>query len=169
MQSVEKPQGPPTDFELVRQFHQVFGHPCPDTLQKSIITENPCLTNFRLDLIEEEFNELKDAVRNNDMNGVIDALFDLKYVVNGMAIVFGIDLDEAFRIGHESNMSKLCRSESEAEETIQHYKTLPEFENVEVSYRRSSDGKYFVIYNAHTDKILKSKNWHPPDFSSLLK
>lgn len=157
-----------TNFESVGQFHEVFGHPKPSTLQKNIIVENPKLAQFRLSLIQEEFNELKEGVNENNMTEVIDALGDILYVVYGMGQAFGIDLDKAFKIVHESNMSKLCKNETEAMETIEHYKTLPGFENVNVRYRVSSDGSYYVIYNGETGKILKSKYFKLPDFSEMM-
>jgi len=158
-----------TNYQSVGQFHEIFGHPKPDTIQKNVIIENPKLAQFRLDLIQEEFSELKEAVRVNDMTEVIDALGDILYVVYGMGVAFGIDLDAAFKIVHQSNMSKLCANENEAKETIIHYKTLPGFENVDVKYRLSNDGKYYVIYNSENGKILKSKYFKLPDFSGMTK
>lgn len=157
-----------TNFESVGQFHEIFGHPKPATLQKNVIAENPKLVKFRLSLIEEEFNELKEAVSENNMTEVVDALGDILYVVYGMGQALGIDLDEAFKIVHQSNMSKLCFNEDQAKETIEHYKTLPGFENVDVQYRLSSDEKYYVIYNADTGKILKSKYFKLPDFTKMI-
>lgn len=157
-----------TNFELVGQFHQVFGHPKHNTLQKDIILENPKLSQLRLDLIAEEFDELKCAVEENNMTEVIDALSDILYVVYGMGQAFGINLDKSFKIVHASNMTKLCKNEKEAQETILHYKTLPGFENTDVRYRLSSDGKNYTIYNAETGKILKSKYFTLPDFSDMV-
>lgn len=156
-----------SNFQAVAHFCKVFGQPTPDTLQKNILEENPKLTDFRLSLIEEEFRELKDAVKDNNMTEVIDALADILYVVYGMGVSFGIDLDKAFKIVHESNMSKLCRTEQDAMDTLEHYKTLPGFENVNVKYRPSEDNKYFVVYNGETGKVLKSKYFTLPDFSQL--
>lgn len=158
-----------TNFESVGQFHEVFGHPKPSTLQKDILVNNPKLAQFRLDLIEEEVKELNKAVDENNMTEVIDALGDILYVVYGMGHAFGINLDNAFKIVHESNMSKLCNNETQAKETIEYYKTLSGFENVDVRYRLSTDGNYYVIYNAETGKILKSKYFKLPDFTNLMK
>ena len=65
--------------------------------------------NLRIDLIEEEYNELKQAVYSYDgsMVDVADALCDILYVTYGMAHACGIDIDECFREVHRSNMSKL--------------------------------------------------------------
>jgi len=89
--------------ELVKQFHDSFGHPVeirptmPD--QKT--------AELRLELIAEELAELRDAFERNDLIEIADALGDLLYVVHGAALVCGIDLDAVVREIHRSNMSKL--------------------------------------------------------------
>lgn len=158
----------PSNFQKVGEFHKIFGHPKKDVLQKDILTEDPKLVNFRISLIEEEFNELKNAINNNDMVEVIDGLCDLLYVIYGTGQAFGIDLDKAFDIVHKSNMSKLCHTEEEAKETIEYYKTLPGFENMNIKYRPSENGDFYIVYNSETGKILKSKYFNHPNFSSIL-
>jgi len=64
-------------------------------------------THLRVDLIEEELNELKEAIANEDLIEVADALADLLYVVYGAGGAFGINLDACFQEVHSSNMSKL--------------------------------------------------------------
>jgi len=157
-----------TNFQAVKQFHNLFGHPNPMGLQRDILTTDPSLINFRLDLINEEFNELKEAVQKNDMTEVIDALGDILYVVYGMGVSLGIDLDKAFKIIHESNLSKLCSTEKEAIASLAHYKTLPDFANTNIAYRQSKYGNFFVIYNVDTGKILKSILFKLPNFSELI-
>ena len=62
---------------------------------------------LRLELIQEELDELSDAVADRDMIQIADALTDLLYVVYGAGHAFGLDLDECFEEVHRSNMSKL--------------------------------------------------------------
>ena len=62
---------------------------------------------LRLALIQEELEELSDAVADRDMIQIADALTDLLYVVYGAGHSFGLDLDECFEEVHRSNMSKL--------------------------------------------------------------
>ena len=64
---------------------------------------------LRISLIEEELEELKEAMRKEDMVGVADALTDILYVTYGAGAAFGIDLDKCFEEVHNSNMSKLDR------------------------------------------------------------
>ncbi len=95
-----------TNFEKVREFHKAFGLPALETPQEP--KENR--THLRLSLIEEELLELYEAIpalANPNLVDVADALTDLLYVVYGMGLEFGIDLDKCFEEVHNSNMSKL--------------------------------------------------------------
>ena len=65
------------------------------------------ITNLRYALIEEELSELKEAMKNNDITEVADALTDILYVTYGAGHAFGIDLDKCFEEVQNSNMSKL--------------------------------------------------------------
>ena len=62
---------------------------------------------LRISLIEEELEELKEAIENKDIVEVADALTDILYVTYGAGIAFGIDLDKCFEEVQKSNMSKL--------------------------------------------------------------
>ena len=55
----------------------------------------------------EELEELKEAIKNNDLKEAIDALTDILYVTYGAGHAFGINLDKCFNEVQESNMSKL--------------------------------------------------------------
>ncbi len=157
-----------TTFQRVVDFNQSFGIPTYDTPQTNIFTENPKLVALRLSLIIEEVNELKEAIENHDFTEVIDALGDIKYVVDGAAASFGIDLDKAFNLIHKSNMSKLCKTEEEAQETVKWYLLNDNNRYDTPSYRKSEDGKNYVIFNESTGKVLKSINYNPVKFDSIL-
>tara|TARA_Y100000741_G_scaffold189398_1_gene144167 strand:- start:186 stop:527 length:342 start_codon:yes stop_codon:yes gene_type:complete len=73
---------------------------------KATFPENK-IVQLRIDLIEEELNELKEAVKNNDIVEVADALTDILYVTYGAGHSFGVDLDKCFDEVQRSNMSKL--------------------------------------------------------------
>ena len=65
------------------------------------------INKLRIDLIKEEFEELREAMENNDLLEVADALTDILYVTYGAGHAFGIDLDKCFDEVQNSNMSKL--------------------------------------------------------------
>jgi predicted HAD superfamily Cof-like phosphohydrolase len=92
-----------SNFELVREFMQTF---------EQKVNTKPSLEDhktrmLRLNLILEEYKELEDAVVEQDLVSIADALTDLLYVVYGSGHAFGIDLDACFTEVHRSNMSKL--------------------------------------------------------------
>jgi len=62
---------------------------------------------LRVNLIEEEFAELREALGQQDIEAVAKELADLLYVVYGTAVSCGIDMAPIFREVHRSNMSKV--------------------------------------------------------------
>ena len=159
-----------TNFQKVWDFNQGFGVGVAEKPRPKVFTEDTKLVELRMGLIREEVQELEDAVREHNFTEVIDALGDILYVVYGAGCSFGIDLDRAFDIIHRSNMSKLCRTEKEARETVQWYREDEKASSIYDSpaYRRSTDGNHWVVYNKSSGKILKSIYYPAADFSSLL-
>lgn len=103
---------------VVREFHEAFGLDAPNVI--------PCppsedLIRLRMRLVREEFDEvmeefaflLKPAVRRDVdgnllvMSRLLKELCDLRYVVEGAAVAFGLPIDAAYAEVHRSNMSKL--------------------------------------------------------------
>ena len=62
---------------------------------------------LRIDLIKEELEELNEAMQDENLLEVADALTDILYVTYGAGHAFGIDLDKCFEEVQNSNMSKL--------------------------------------------------------------
>lgn len=60
----------------------------------------------RIQFIEEEAQEFRDAVEAGDVIAAADALGDLVYAVYGAAWRFGIPLDAVVAEVHRSNMTK---------------------------------------------------------------
>merc|ERR1712070_725387 len=159
--------------KVTEEFMKNMGQKVFDTPQMDIFTKDPKTVNLRLKLIEEEVKELADAMKEKDMVETIDALGDILYVVYGAGGAFGVDLDRAFELIHASNMTKLCKTEDEAKLTVEWYKknqTGPDgkYPYDTPAYRLSPDGKYYVPYNESTGKILKSINYSPVKFDSIL-
>ena len=65
------------------------------------------INDLRYELIREELDELREALKNKDILEVADALTDILYVTYGAGHAFGIDLDKCFEEVQQSNMSKL--------------------------------------------------------------
>ena len=92
-----------TNFESVKKFMQTFGQEVK--IKASFPSEK--IVSLRIDLINEELTELKQAVQKQDLKEVADALTDILYVTYGAGHAFGIDLDKCFDEVQNSNMSKL--------------------------------------------------------------
>ena len=92
-----------SNFNKVKTFMNTYGQ---EVKKRATFPENK-IVQLRIDLIEEELNELKEAVKNNDIVEVADALIDILYVTYGAGHSFGVDLDKCFDEVQRSNMSKL--------------------------------------------------------------
>ena len=92
-----------TNFEKVGLFMKTFGQ----DVKTSASFSSKKITDLRLSLIEEELDELKEAIENKNLTEVADALTDILYVTYGAGHAFGINLDECFDEVQKSNMSKL--------------------------------------------------------------
>ncbi len=88
---------------MVRDFHRKFD---------ILVREKPMLANddtrrLRIRLIQEEFEELKEALAKDDLVAVAKEMADLLYVVYGTAVSYGIDMEPVFQEVHRSNLSKV--------------------------------------------------------------
>ncbi len=92
-----------TNFEKVGIFMKTFGQEVKTKAELS----NAKINELRISLINEELEELKKAIKDDDILEVADALTDILYVAYGAGHAFGINLDKCFNEVQESNMSKL--------------------------------------------------------------
>ncbi|MDA9684675.1 nucleoside triphosphate pyrophosphohydrolase family protein [Candidatus Pelagibacter bacterium] len=92
-----------SNFEKVKIFMKAFGQ---EVKEKAEFPSDKT-TSLRCDLINEELQELHEAIKKKDIKEVADALTDILYVTYGAGHAFGIDLDKCFQEVQKSNMSKL--------------------------------------------------------------
>ena len=120
----------------VTEFHKAFGLGINN---RPTIDIDESTMNLRFSLMDEENKEYLDAIKNNDMIEVADALGDMLYILCGTIITHGMQdvIDEVFEEIQRSNMSKL-----------------------------GSDGK--PIYR-EDGKVLKGPNYFKPDIAKILK
>lgn len=93
---------------LVAEFHEKFG--VPNNLVDGVVG-GPFVREDRFDLranlIAEETAELFDEFwEPRDITKIAKEAADLVYVIYGMALEFGIDLDAVLAEVHRSNMTK---------------------------------------------------------------
>ena len=92
-----------TNFEKVGIFMKTFNQDVKDS--SSLSTDK--INSLRISLINEELDELKQAISEKNLTEVADALTDILYVTYGAGHAFGINLDKCFEEVQSSNMSKL--------------------------------------------------------------
>ena len=92
-----------SNFNKVGTFMKTFGQ---EVKTKPSFSSDK-INKLRIDLIKEELDEFQEAMENNDLLEVADALTDILYVTYGAGHAFGIDLDKCFDEVQNSNMSKL--------------------------------------------------------------
>jgi predicted HAD superfamily Cof-like phosphohydrolase len=144
----------------VAEFHRTFKHPILDTPQ----IPSKLRSDLRVSLIAEELKELQEAIDNNDIVEVADALADIQYVLAGAVLEFGLGekFRELFDEVQRSNMSKACNSVAEAEATIAHYAAKGTD-----AYYKEIEGK-FLVYRKGDDKTLKNINYSPADLKKII-
>ena len=150
----------PDALNQVAEFHRMFHAPILATPQ----IPPDARAQLRVSLLAEELDELREAIADNDIVAVADALCDLQYVLSGAVLEFG--LGEKFRALFDevqrSNMSKACGTIAEAEATVAQYQA----KGVPCHYVES-EGKFLVFRDAD-HKTLKSVNYSPADLESVL-
>lgn len=152
----------PDALNLVGEFHKTFKHPILD--KPTIPAEDRC--KLRIALLAEELKELEVAVLQKDIVEVADALCDLQYVLAGAILEFG--LGEKFKALFEevqrSNMSKVCSSEEEARQTVDHYQSK---DGTECYYVQ--EGEKWLVYRKSDNKTIKSIRYSPANLQKILQ
>lgn len=123
-------------LDQVQEFHETYGLP----VESAPTISDEKTNTLRINLLQEELNELKEALEQGDLVETLDALIDLQYVLDGAFLSFGMQSlkQAAFDEVHRSNMSKLGEDGK--------------------PIRRESDGK-----------VLKGPNYFKPDIAQFLK
>jgi predicted HAD superfamily Cof-like phosphohydrolase len=147
----------------VEQFNNMMGKSWQNRTSPTIDLKD---AQFVIDFIQEELDELKEAVIHNDIVGVLDALLDITYVGLGNgALVFGLKdkILEGYAEVQASNLSKVCTTEEEAIETV---KVRSEQQGEPCHY--VSVGDKFVVMRTRDNKIMKSINYFSPNLEQFF-
>jgi predicted HAD superfamily Cof-like phosphohydrolase len=149
----------PAPLNDVAAFHRTFHLPILES--PAIPGEDRCA--LRVNLLQEE---LKDAIRDQDITAVADALSDLQYVLSGAILEFGLGpkFKELFEEVQRSNMSKVCEDYATAEATLAYYMDK---DGTQGFIKESHSG--FLVYRTTDKKVLKSVKYSPADLEKILK
>lgn len=137
-------------------------------LQQNI---NTYIKKSDLTIIQESFQKLEFVVNEKCVDDILPGLAKLLLATYKLGIDYGVNLDKALYLIHESNMSKLCNTEELAKDTVADYVRLYEsgespYDTPE--YKLSDDEKYYIVFNGSTKKILKSIKYNVVDLKSLV-
>lgn len=133
----------------VAEFHELFDAPILHA--PTIPPVERC--QLRVKLLQEELNELQEAIDQKDLVSIADALGDLQYVLSGAILEFGLanSFAAVFDEIQRSNMSKTCQTLEEAEATASFFET-----EKAINTRIVQKGNVYIVYRSPDDKILKS-------------
>lgn len=155
-------------FEKVVDFNTQFGTVLHDTPQLDIFDTDPSTVQACMKLIREEQSELEKAVVDKDFVEVADAIADSIYVLLGMSARLGINMDQVFSMVHDNNMTKFCKTESDAMKSVEKYLRDPAQTYKTPAYKKAIDDIHWVVYNKSPEKILKAHDYAQVDLTFLL-
>ena len=123
-------------LNAVKLFHETYGLGVSTEMKADL---GKLKNELRFNLMKEENEEYLEAVENNDIEEIADALGDMLYILCGTILEHGLQhkIEEVFDEIQRSNMSKL-----------------------------GQDGK--PIYR-EDGKVMKGPNYFKPNFSAILK
>lgn len=147
----------------VEEFNEVMGKSYQNRTTPTI---NDADADFVINFIQEELDELKEAVENRDIVEIFDALLDITYVGLGNgALVFGLKdkMEDGYAEVQASNMSKICKTEEEAIQTVM---VRSKEQGEECHYRESGNG--YVVFRTRDNKVMKSINYFKPNLKQFF-
>ena len=160
--SIKKQNG--SNFNIINSHYNFNNHVKNYKNNIKLVNIKKNLDEFIV-IIQNINSNFKSIIETCNIDSLRINLCKLLYYVNKMGAYIGVNLDESFKIVHDSNMSKVCESEELAKETVRWY-----LENdtryKTPAYRESEFG--WIVYNEDSGKILKSIKYIPADFTTLL-
>lgn len=146
--------------QQVLEFHRTFEHP----IGKEILSFTRARGRQRLGYLQEEVNELEEAVENGDLVEQVDASLDAIYFAVGNLVELGVidKFQDLFDEVQASNMSKACKTEKEAIDTINKYTK----EGIQTFHKKVKG--YWIVYRVDNLKIVKSINYFKPNLRKIL-
>jgi predicted HAD superfamily Cof-like phosphohydrolase len=146
----------------VETFNATFGK--PNNYEPTIPEKKEW--QFVYDFILEELEEYRTACENGDIVEVLDALCDITYVSLGNGVMLHGLKDKiwpAYQEVQASNMSKACKTEFEAKETVA---VRSEAYGEECHYEKVGD--LYIVYRTRDRKVMKSINYFRPNLKQFI-
>ena len=147
----------------VETFNKTFGK--PNNYEPTIPAKVEW--QFVYDFILEELEEYREACENGNIVEVLDALCDITYVSLGNGVMLHGLKDkiwDAYQEVQASNMSKACKTEEEAIQTVS---KRAEEQGEACHYEKIAEGRY-IVYRTRDRKVMKSINYFRPDLKQFF-
>ena len=147
----------------VEEFNDIFGK--PNNYEPTIPERKEW--QFVYDFILEELEEYREACERGDIVEVLDALCDIAYVsVGNGTMLHGLKdkIWPAYQEVQASNLSKACKSEEEAMETVS---IRAKEQGEECYFEKVAEGRY-IVYRKRDKKVMKSINYFRPDLHQFF-
>ena len=122
---------------------------------------------FVYDFVLEELEEYREACERGDIVEVLDALCDITYVSLGNGVMLHGLKDKiwpAYQEVQASNMSKACKTEEEAIQTV---RQRSEEQGEACHHEEVAPGRW-IVYRSRDRKVMKSINYFRPDLHQFF-
>lgn len=121
--------------------------------------------DFIYNFILEELNEYKEAAEAGDIVEVLDAFCDIMYVLSAGIMAYGLrdKFLAAYNEVQESNMSKSCVTEEEADATAK-FRAAASQRPCHFEKR----GDKYVVYRSEDRKVQKSLSYFAPNLRQFF-
>ena len=123
--------------------------------------------------ITNHLAELEKSVKEQNYGKVIKNLGYILFFCYKMSASLGTDMDKAFTLVHDNNMTKLCDTEDEGKQSVNYYKEATDDKGKILydspAYRLAPDQEHWIVFNKSTKKILKSIKYVKVDLKLLYK
>ena len=146
----------------VEEFNAVMGKP---NNYEPVIPERK-EWEFVYNFILEELEEYREACEAGDIVEVLDALCDITYVATGNGTMLHGLKDKiwpAYQEVQASNMSKACKTEDEALQTVIK-RTIEQGE----ACHHEKVGEYYIVYRSRDRKVMKNINYFKPNLKQFF-
>ena len=149
-------------IDEVEEFNAVMGKP---NNYEPVIPERK-EWEFVYNFVLEELEEYREACERGDIVEILDALCDITYVSLGNgAMLHGLKdkIWPAYQEVQASNMSKACKTEDEALQTVIK-RTIEQGE----ACHHEKVGEYYIVYRSRDRKVMKNINYFKPNLKQFF-
>lgn len=127
-------------------------------------TDNCTEILSRINLVSHMIDEFEINCEKSDLIMADHNLSDLVILTYQIGYYMNFDMDNMFREVHRSNMTKVCKTEADALESLRQYQKEGTYKNPVI--RMKND--YYMVYDEVLNKILKFHKWESPSLAQFM-